>query len=279
MTRFLALASLFLALPLAALPAVAQSDVEGPLNRVLGAVVQPDGRVNYALLARSHRADLDAALSAIASQDPGALRTDAQKTAFLVNAYNARVLERVLAHPRATNLERQSLFGAFFETPFPIAGTRATLNQIEHGALRRQRQVDGGGVPAGLRALRPSRLDPRIHVALNCAALSCPRLQPRAFSASSLNATLDRAMREWTGSSRFATASGGTVTLSSLADWYGADWETRQRPLGDALLAAMPANRRDAAAIRSALRGKTRAQLKAARDVRFAYDWTVNRAR
>ena len=274
MTRLFLLLVLLLATPLAAQPVV-----ETPLNRVLGAVVQADGGVDYGKLTRSHRADLDAALEAIAEQDPGALRSDAQKVAFLLNAYNARVLERVLAHPRATNLERQGLFGAFFETPFPIAGTRATLNQIEHGALRRQRRVDGGGVPATVRALQPSRLDPRIHVGLNCAAVSCPRLQPRAFTASTLDATLDRAMREWTASTRFAQASGGTVTLSSLLDWFGDDWETSRTPLGDALLAVMPSNRRDAAAIRAALEGKTRAQLKTARGVRFAYDWTVNRAR
>lgn len=257
----------------------AQPAVETPLNRVLAAVVRSDGRVDYGSLARSHRADLDAALDAVANQSPSALRTDAQKTAFLINAYNARVLERVLAHPRATNLERQNLFGAFFETPFPIAGGRATLNQIEHGALRRQSRVDGGTVPPVLRSLRPSRLDPRIHVALNCAAISCPRLQARAFSASTLDATLDRAMREWLGSSRFARVSGGTVTLSSLVDWYGADWETARRPLGDALLAAMPSNRSDMTTIRQRLAGKTRAQLKADRRIRFAYDWTVNRTR
>ena len=276
MIRSLALVAftLVVTLPLAAQPAV-----EAPLNRVLGAVVHPDGRVDYRLLAQSYRDDLDAALDAVARQDPAALRTDDQKIAFLLNAYNARVLERVLAHPRATNLERQGLFEAFFETPFPIAGTRATLNQIEHGALRRQRQVDGADVPAALRALRPSRLDPRIHVGLNCAAVSCPRLQPLAFTASTLGATLDRAMREWTNSARFASASGGTVTLSSLVDWFGADFETSRRPLGDALLAPMPPGRSDAAAIRAALAGKTLADLKAARGVRFAYDWTVNRAR
>ncbi len=277
MTRLFAL--VFLALPLAIQPLAAQPAVEAPLNRVLGAVVQADGRVDYRLLARSHRADLDAALDAVAEQNPAALRSDAQKTAFLVNAYNARVLERVLAHPRATNLERQGLFDEFFETPFAIAGTRATLNQIEHGVLRRQRRVDGAAVSAALRALRPARLDPRIHVALNCAAVSCPQLQPRAFTARTLNTTLDRAMREWTGSPRFASASGGSVMLSSLLDWFGADWEKRQGSLGDALLAVMPAGRSDAAAIRSALRGKTHAQLKASGTVRFAYDWTVNRAR
>lgn len=257
----------------------AQPAVEAPLGRVLSAVVRADGRVDYARLARSHRADLDAALEAIAEQNPAALRSDAQKTAFLINAYNARVLERVLAHPRATNLERQRLFGAFFDTPFPIAGSRATLNQIEHGLLRRGRGASGGGVPAPLRALRPSRVDARIHAAVNCAAVSCPPLQARPFTARTLNRDLDRLHRAWLGSSRFASVSGGTVTLSSLVDWYGADWETRQRPLGDALLAAMPSGRRDAAAVRSALRGKTLAQLKAARNVRFTYDWTVNRAR
>ncbi|MEL6615682.1 MAG: DUF547 domain-containing protein, partial [Bacteroidota bacterium] len=222
MTKLSTLIALLLLAPLA----YAQPAVEGPLNRVLSAVVQSNGRVDYRALARSHRGDLDVALSAIARQRPGALRTDAQKTAFLINAYNARVLERVLAHPRATNLERQGLFRAFFETPFPIAGTQATLNQVEHGILRRQSRVDGRAVPSALRALRPSRLDPRIHVALNCAAVSCPRLQPRAFSAGALNASLNRAMREWTASNRFARASGGTIVLSSLLDWFGADWET-----------------------------------------------------
>ncbi|MEM1055855.1 MAG: DUF547 domain-containing protein [Bacteroidota bacterium] len=274
MIRLLLPLALFVSAPLAAQPAL-----EAPLNRVLSAVVQSDGRVDYRALASRHRADLDAALEAVANQNPAALRSDAQKTAFLLNAYNARVLERVLAHPRATNLERQNLFGAFFETPFPVAGTRATLNQLEHGVLRRQSRVDGSGVPAALRVMRPSRLDPRIHVGLNCAAISCPKLQPRAFTARTLNATLDRAMRAWTASSRFASVSGRTVTLSSLLDWFGDDWETARRPLGDALLAVMPASRRDAAAIRARLAGKTRAQLKADRRVRFAYDWTVNRAR
>ena len=274
MIRLLALLALVASAPLAA-----QTAVETPLDRVLSAVVQPDGRVDYGLLARSHRADLDAALEAVAEQDPAALRSDAQKTAFLLNAYNARVLERVLAHPRATNLERQGLFDAFFQTPFRIAGTRATLNQVEHGALRRQSRVDGGGVPAGLRALRPSRVDARIHVGLNCAAISCPRLQPRAFTARTLDATLDRAMAEWTGSARFARMDDGTLVLSSLVDWFGTDWQTSRRPLGDALLAAMPASRRDAAAIRARLEGKTHAQLKADRGIRYADDWAVNRAR
>ena len=262
---------------LTAVGAAAQPSVERPLDRVLRAVVHPDGRVDYARLARSHRADLEAVLRAVAQQDPAALRTDRQRTAFLLNAYNARVLERVLAHPRARHLERDGLFVAFFQTPFPVAGTRATLNQLEHGVLRRQSRVDGAPVPSALRALRPSRLDPQIHVGLNCAAVSCPRLQPSAFTAQNLDATLDRAMGEWLASSRFARWDGRTLVLSSLVDWFGGDWETRTVPLGDALLASMPRPR--ASALRQRLVGKTHLELRADPRVRFAYDWTVNRGR
>ena len=231
--------------------------------------------MDYRALARAHRADLDAALQAIAEQDPTALRSDAQKTAFLVNAYNARILDRVLDHPRATRLDRGGLFRAFFQTPFRVAGASVTPDQIEHGLLRRQTSGKGAGTPRALHRLRPSRLDPRIHVALNCAAVSCPRLQSRPFSAGSLDGALDRAMREWVGSSRFARVSGGTVALSSLLDWFGPDFDARGNA-GDWFLGYASARR--AAQLRPALAGKTSGQIKATRGVRFAYDWTVNRA-
>lgn len=257
-------------------PVLAQASVEAPLTRVLVGVVQSDGRVDYASLASRHRADLDAALAAIAAQDAGALRSDAQKTAFLINAYNAHVLARVLASPRATNLERQDLFGAFFQQPVPVAGLRMTLDQLEHGILRRQSRVNGAAVPATLGRLRPSRVDYRIHAALNCAAVSCPPLAGRAFRASSLDADLDARFRAFAGSSRAARLDGRRLVLSSLFDWFADDFEA-SRPVGDVLLAAMPASR--ASSLRSRLTGKTAAQLRRDRAVTFAYDWTVNRAR
>lgn len=254
---------------------VAQPAVEAPLDRVLGAVVGADGRVDYPLLARSYAGDLDAALAAIAATDPASLRTDDQKTAFLLNAYNAYVLDRVLS-TGATNLERQDLFARFFETPIRVAGGAATLNAVENGALRRQDRVDGEAVPGELRALRPARVDPRVHVGLNCAAVSCPPLPRRAFRSATLTRDLDRAWRSFVASPRAARTESGRVVLSSIFDWFATDFETRSRPLGDALAAAF-AGRPDAARLRRALAGKTAAELRAERSVRFDYDWTVNR--
>ncbi len=274
MTRLSVLAVLLTAL---AVPARAQASVEAPLDRLLGAVVQSDGRVDYGLLASQHRDDLDAVLAAVARQDPAALRTDDQKTAFLINAYNAVVLDRVLDHPRATNLETQDLFGAFFRQPVRVAGVDMTLDQLEHGILRRQNRANGAPVLPPMRTLRPSRVDHRVHAALNCAAVSCPPLRARSYRAATLDADLDARFRLFAASPRAARVDGRRVVLSSLFDWFADDFEAGGQAVGDVLLAAMPRAR--AAQFRRQLAGASAADLRDASGVTFAYDWTVNRAR
>lgn len=269
MTRTLALSVVLLATA-----ASAQPSVEAPLDQVLGATVGTDGLVNYDRLGARYADDLDQALRAIARTDPASLQSDAQKTAFLVNAYNAHILKRVLDRPGATNLERQGLFEAFFETPVRVAGLSMTLNQLENGVLRRQDRVDGAAVPAALRALRPGRLDARVHAALNCAAVSCPPLQRRAFRAATLDGDLERAFQAFVDSPRAARLDGDRVVISSIFDWFASDFGAEGR-LGDVLLEQMSGAR--ASAFRRTLAGKTADALRRDRRVRFAYDWTVNR--
>jgi hypothetical protein len=272
--RLLAAALLVLAAPAAAQPAV-----EAPMDRLLGAVVRADGRVDYDRLRRDHAADLREALAAIAAVRPAELRSDAQRTAFLLNAYNAYVLDEVTRHPRARHLEREGLFAAFFQTPVAVAGLRLTLNQLEHGVLRRQATVDGRPTPRAALALRPSRLDARIHVGLNCAAVSCPPLPRRAFRAATVNADLSRAFAAFAASPAHLRLDGRTLVLSSILDWFGADFEASGARLGDVLVRAMPTSRPGYAALRERLAGQSAAALKRDRRTRFVYDWTINRAR
>ncbi len=184
------------------------------------------------------------------------------------------MLDAVLGHPRARSIEGSDLFDEFFESPVEVAGLSMTLNQLEHGILRRQSRVDGRAVPSALRSLRPSRLDARIHAALNCAAISCPPLQRRAFRSSTLDRDLGRVFSAWAGSDRAARLDGRRVVLSSLFDWFASDFEGG-RDLGDAILSAMPSSR--ASRFRSQLAGKSAAQLRSDRAVSFAYDWRINR--
>ena len=266
------------ALALITAPTVlAQRAVEAPLDRVLRATVGADGLVDYAAIQRTHRADLDAALAAIEATDPSALRSDDARLAFLLNAYNAHVLDQI-ASGRVRSLDTDRARAGLYKRPVRVAGTSLTLDALENGVLRRESTVDGARVSAAARQLRPSAVDFRIHVGLNCGAVGCPRLRPRAFTAATVDAELDRAFGEFVDSkAHVAALRGGGLRLSSLLDWFGADFERGGVPLGDRLLAAMSRSRPAYATLRQRLAGKTAAELRRDSATRFRYDWTVNR--
>lgn len=265
-----------------ALPPDPAADYEAALTEILQAVVSESGLVDYGRLGGDLAGDFAAVLAAVEGFDAATLMTDAEKRAFYLNAYNVRMLKNVLDAPEVDDVAEDARFEAFFQTPLRIAGFNMTLNQLENGVLRLQDTVDGQTLPEGLRALRPSTLDPRIHVGLNCAAVSCPRLRREAFTPEALEAQLAGALAEFANEARFAAVDGEAVTLTSLLDWFGEDFDASGQPAGDFFLAAMSPERPGYATIQPILAGRAAAALRAyvaaEPDVAFFYDWTVNRA-
>lgn len=251
---------------------------EAAWTDLLDEVVTDDGLVRYDLLAGPRRAGFDAVVEAVEGFDASTLTSDAEKLAFWLNAYNVKLVERVLEAGVPENIEAYG-FDFFFKTPVRVAGHDVTLDQIENILLRRQ---DG---PAALEALQVRRLDPRIHVGLNCGAVSCPRLRRRAFTAENVNAELDRAMRDFVNSPRHfytepapATEGGDNAVLSSLLDWFGDDFDATGKPAGDYLVGYMDADRPGYDRLRALLGGHTAAEIKAHPNVAFAYRWDLNAA-
>ncbi len=262
---------LLLSLPLVA---CAQSpSIADHLDDVLEAVVQPDGSVCYSALSDGPaREALDAALLGIETFDPASLDTDDEKLAFWSNAYNALMLDAVSQHPNRSGVLDGDEGRIFFKTPMPAGGTTLTLDELENVILRKQ-----DSDRPELRRFQVDTLDPRLHVALNCAAVSCPPLQRAAFRPATLDRELDQAFSGWVNAPTHFTVDDGTLVASSLIDWFGSDFDSGQ-PAGDFLLSHMSMGRPGYAALKSKLEGKTSAQLKA-NGTRYAYDWTVNRAR
>ncbi len=272
MTRCCLLLALCAAFPARAQPYAA------PFTRVLQAVVTDDGSVRYGLLGRApHRARLDSVLAAIETYDLATLRTDADKMAFWINAYNALMLDAIAGQPGRQNVLGSDDGALFFKTPHTVGGVRVTLDEVENVILRRK------SGPAALEKLQVQTLDPRLHVALNCAAVSCPRLRREAFTPARLDALLDAGMRDFAGSPRHFDVQNGEVLVSSLLDWFGADFDARGAA-GPWVLGFMRPDRPHYALLRRALAGRdSRALRDAARRgsaprVRFFYDWTVRRA-
>lgn len=188
---------------LAALPDAAA------LDTVLARHVR-DGRVDYGALARD-RGPLDRYLAAVARANPEQESRDEQ-LAFWVNAYNARVLEGILRWPGLKSvLDVGKVVGVptlgFFRQRTRTAGRELSLDDIEHGVLRKRFR------------------EPRLHFVLNCASVSCPDLPSRALRAATLDSTLEAATRAFLSDpSRNRVLADGTLEISHLFKWYGEDF-------------------------------------------------------
>src|SRR5690606_25809156 len=104
------------------------------------------------------------------------LENDDQKLTFWINVYNGMTQFTLFNNPDLYN-DRDNFFKEEF---IRIANRKLSLDQIEHGLLRRSRnKLSLGYLPKLFvskfeRKNRVDNIDPRIHFALNCGAKSCP---------------------------------------------------------------------------------------------------------
>ena len=248
------------------------ADYAAVLTGLLERAVTEDGRVRYDLLRGPLRDDLRRVLKHVEEYDATRLTGHAEQLTFWLNAYNVQMLWHIVETPAVDDIVADGYADAFFETPLRTAGLGLTLNEIENVILRGE---DGR---AALAAYRLDRLDPRVHVGLNCAALACPPLPRAAFTPGTVDALLDAAFRAFVASPAHLRVEGDRVILSSILDWYGGDFDRPGLAAGDYLLRAMPPSRPGYARLRAVLAGRTAGQIRAHPAVTFAYDWRVNRA-
>lgn len=184
-----------------------------------------------------------------------------QQQAFLINAYNALTIEKILM--RYPDIKSIRDFGNVFGNPwkdkfFTILGERASLDDIEHGILRKEGVYD----------------EPRVHVAVVCASIGCPMLRNEAFIAGKLDAQLEDGMRRFLSDRKRNRYDPGSrkLEVSRIFDWYGKDFEKGHR--GFTSVKATLAKYADQLADKPEDRAVVREQ-KA--DVAFLdYDWALN---
>ncbi len=153
------------------------------------------------------------------------LKTDDQKKAFWINIYNAYT--QVLLTKDPDRYKKRSSF--FSSKSIIIAGHNFSLDDIEHGILRRSKNKLSFGYfnklfPSALeRKLRVDTLDYRIHFALNCGAKSCP---PIAFyKPDQLNKQLDIATNVYLHGESDYKPDEDKVYVPALMGWFRADFK------------------------------------------------------
>lgn len=244
------------------------SDYEEALSALLAQVVTDDALVRYDRLRGPLNERFRRILKAVEDYDASQLQSQEEKLAFWINAYNVQMLANVLQAWPVRDVSSHD--AQFFNQPLRTAGTALSLDHIEQVILRRQ---EG---PERAEALQVKRLDPRLHAAVNCAARSCPKLRRRAFLPQTVEAQLDQAMRDFTGSPDHFQHTGERFVLNSILKWYGTDFDYAGNAAGDYLLSFMPERRPGYEALRRLLDDRTAQDIQQHENVSFQYDWTLN---
>ena len=139
-----------------------------------------------------------------------------QQLAFLINAYNAATIEKVLT--RYPNIRSIWDFGKLIGNPFKdrfirLLDKEMSLDNIEHDTIR----ADG------------AYNDPRIHFAVNCASVGCPMLREEPYVAERLDAQLEEQTARFLSDrsrNRF-NPTAKALEVSKIFDaspWYGGDF-------------------------------------------------------
>ncbi len=187
----------------------------GAWNELLARHVRTDragvNRVDYGAFSDDDRAQLDGYIARLAELPIGRYDRDEQ-FAYWVNLYNALTVDLILdRYPVESIRDIDISPGLFAVGPWDkelvaVEGKRLSLNDIEH------------------RILRPIWQDPRLHYAVNCAAIGCPNLREQAYESDGLNETLERAARDYVNDPRGVTIMDGQVTVSRIYDWFIEDF-------------------------------------------------------
>jgi hypothetical protein len=138
----------------------------------------------------------------------------AEQMAFLINAYNAFTVEKILT--RYPDIRSIWDFGRLIGNPFKdefflLLGEKRSLDWIEHESLRKNYG------------------DPRVHYAVNCASVGCPMLREEAYAAARLDAQLEEQARRFLSDRSRNRLRGARFEVSKIFDWFSKDFEPRER--------------------------------------------------
>lgn len=177
-------------------------------------------------------ARLDALTGQLHGVAPERIDGDAARIAFWANLYNALVLHCLCLKPLTGSLLWH--LRLFDRVAYRVGGHDYPLNLIENGILRANRRAPFRlWKPLRARdprlAAPPSRIDPRIHFALNCGARSCPQI--RDYDPQALDAQLDLATRTYLEAETQLEPERGRVRLPRLMRLYAADFGDRARQI------------------------------------------------
>jgi len=147
--------------------------------------------------------------------------TSEQRLAFWINSYNAFTIKAIIDHyPIQRSFTLVGIFyapknsilqipGVWKKLQFQAVGQNVTLDHIEHGILRKEFN------------------EPRIHLAMNCASISCPDLRNEAYISDKIDKQLDDSSKNFVNSKTkgvLIDKNKNKIKVSKIFKWFGDDF-------------------------------------------------------
>ena len=222
-------------------------------EQLLAKHVDRNGMVNY----RAWKADaaavsgLDNYLNHLSRATWDVKTPAATQIAFWINAYNAVTVRGILREYPTSSIRNHTArllgYNIWKDLKLRVAGRQFSLDDMEHKILRKMGE-------------------PRIHFAIVCASIGCPKLQAWAFTPDKLDSQLTTAAQEFfqDKSKVQFDLSTSEVRLSQILSWFGTDFGKDQKAQLRYIALYAPAGTRELLAS-----GRARVSF-------LEYDWGLN---
>ena len=182
-------------------------------NAILQNYVSDEGNVNYNSIKENSEA-LNDYLELLSENHPSVDWNQSEALAYWINAYNAFTVKLIIDHYPVSSIK--DIKNAWDLNFIKIGGKDYSLNHIEHEIIRKMNE-------------------PRIHFALVCAAVSCPKLYNQAFTASTLEADLSKLTKEFLSDNSKNNLTEKRVEISKIFQWFEKDFKQNGGSLIDFL--------------------------------------------
>ena len=149
-------------------------------DKLLKKYVDNEGMVNYKGF-KKDEAKLDEYLQMLSEKNPTDDWSVQELLAYYINLYNAATVKLIVENYPVKSIK--DIDGAWTKGRVAVGDKMLSLGGIENGILRKMNE-------------------PRIHFAINCASISCPKLLDEAYTAAKINEQLERATKEFINSDK-----------------------------------------------------------------------------
>ena len=170
-------------------------------DRLLKKYVDDQGFVDYKGFATS-KGNLEDYLKYLSQNPPTNSWSKEEVLAYYINLYNAGTVGLILENYPLKSIK--DISRPWTKERISVGSKMISLDDIEHGILRKMGE-------------------PRIHFALNCASISCPKLSNDAYTSKDIYTQLEKAAKEFIRSDK-NDINLSHPTISPIFDWYCKDF-------------------------------------------------------